>query len=642
MSPEPAIEPASPFNPPLNVPDTIALLGAPIGSFVSGVGGGLPRLNGNIVALIDGDDSGVFSVVGLETDTLVHDPDAPRGGRTWETVLTVDGSGPIQIGPAMALLVTVGFAARRSLTQANFTATVVIVAEGTSGPALFQIPIQASVDSVGHMLVVTEACPLLDSGISPGQTLDLQVLLLSSLQHDVTGIFSLDNGPVPIGVPTLSSPQIPVSLPANTTVAVALPVTCAVGAAPGFILSVPFLFTSGSDGDAGISLRILVLSGRTVTVTTDLSLSPILLAGSSTPYKVTVNDSGGPSTIAFQPDLLPPGVSLQLSEPRVIGTGAGGVNPPQVLEMDMVLELGAQLPPGSMPPFRLNWVVPATPSTPEITGFLTFNVNIAFPQVTAPNSGLGSNSNYFLYSPAAQSGVCTNLIGVSLTINVSEDITGSDGFGFQLNAYSAKGDFDGAQQYLVYLSPTSNPPQLTCMANNWNSQTVAVLNSQVELAPLPSHTLPAGYQLTISLQNDAGGNITGATYVAIDNAGKTIGNQTIALLSLSGITSTDLAPIVAFTLNFVDCLNGGKTVLSSGAGSIVYAASNQMAVLNSEPGCVDWNYVTKETANSSYGTLPSNQSRTFTQSFQTAAAAISKQAAVRHITSLELASTDTP
>jgi len=162
----------------------------------------------------------------------------------------------------------------------------------------------------------------------------------------------------------------------------------------------------------------------------------------------------------------------------------------------------------------------------------------------APASGLGSNSNYLLYSPGA-AGVCNNLTGLTVTINVDADITGSDGFGFQVNAHSAKGDYDGAQQYLIYLSPSSSPPQLTCMVDNWQSTSNQLINDQVELATLPSRTLPAGYHLTISLQNDSTGNITGATYVVLDNNGNTVGSQTITLLSVSGVTSADLAPIVA-------------------------------------------------------------------------------------------------
>lgn len=271
-------------------------------------------------------------------------------------------------------------------------------------------------------------------------------------------------------------------------------------------------------------------------------------------------------------------------------------------------------------------------------------VGSSFPSIVkavpAPAAGLGSNSNYFL------SCNCNPMTGVSVTVNVTEAITGSDGFGFQVNAYSAKSDYDAAQQYLIFLNPHSSPATLYCMVDNWTASVSQVINHIVPLATLPSQSLPAGYQLKISLQNDSSGNITGATYVVLDNTGKTIGNQTITLLSLNTVsgakvTAADLAPIVAFQLDFVDYLNGGTTVLSSAAGTITYAASNAMTPLSTEPPCVDWDYVTVEKANSSYGVLPSQQNQTFTQSFQTVAAEamISKTATVRHITSDESAKT---
>jgi len=227
--------PISNFDPPLGVPPVVTFVEVPLGSFASSVGGGLPHLNGSVVARIDGDSNGVFSVLGLETQALVHDPDG-GSGRTWETVLLADGAGPIQIGRAQALLLTVGFAARLSLTQRDLTANVVLGTSST-GPALFQIPIHATVDSVGSVQIVTEACPLLDNGISPGQTENLQVLLKSTLQHDVTGTFGLFPNNA-----AFSSPQVSISVPARSSVSVSLPVTCAVGTAAGFVLNVPFKF----------------------------------------------------------------------------------------------------------------------------------------------------------------------------------------------------------------------------------------------------------------------------------------------------------------------------------------------------------------------------------------------------------------
>ncbi len=247
--------------------------------------------------------------------------------------------------------------------------------------------------------------------------------------------------------------------------------------------------------------------------------------------------------------------------------------------------------------------------------------------VAAPGAGLGSNSNYFLYSN------CNNLLGLSVTIQVTQDIVGSDGFGFQINAYSAKSDHDGAQQYLIYLDPGSSPPQLNCMVDNWQTAGgTQLINHIVKLATLTSQDLPTGYMLSISLENDASGNVVGATYSVAEEAGASLGSVTLSLPSISGVTSADLDPIVAFQLDFVGYLNGQNTALSSGAGKIIYAASTPLSALSSEPSCVDFDYVTLETANSAYGVLNGLPSNYITQSFQTSTATIRKTATINHVT----------
>ena len=133
------MKPQSAFNPPLNVPRSISIQGRG-----SGTGGGLPHIHGNVVALIEGDAHGVFNVIGLETDALIHQGDEPTGSCTWTFVQSVNGPGPIAIGQAEALLVTVGFGVPRSPGSGPFAATVVIVAEGTIGPPLFEVAISAA------------------------------------------------------------------------------------------------------------------------------------------------------------------------------------------------------------------------------------------------------------------------------------------------------------------------------------------------------------------------------------------------------------------------------------------------------------------------------------------------------------------
>ena len=256
-------------------------------------------------------------------------------------------------------------------------------------------------------------------------------------------------------------------------------------------------------------------------------------------------------------------------------------------------------------------------------------LNSGGPYASIPARGLGSNSNYFLYSPSqpviegAKARVrvgpglpvftsCNHLRGLSVHIMVDTDITGTNGFGFQINAYSAADEFDGAQQYVVLLIPSTGTPHLTCMVDNWHSKQQQVINIQEQLATLSSNTLPAGYQIIMTLLNDAADNIIGANYVVIDKHGHTVGNQTIRF---DDRPAQDLAPIVAFQLNFVGDINGVTTTLASGAGTMTYAASNLMSVLNTEPACVDWTFTTVEAANSMYSLLPDTQSRSFTQSF---------------------------
>ena len=213
-------------------------------------------------------------------------------------------------------------------------------------------------------------------------------------------------------------------------------------------------------------------------------------------------------------------------------------------------------------------------------------------------------------------------MGLSVIIDVTEDIVGSNGFSIQLNAYAATNEEAAYQQYIIYLEPNSN--QLHLMVDNYKVNG-ELINYQPVLATLPSQKLPAGYQLQIILKNDASGNITGVTFVVIDNNGNTLANQPVNLLSLkldsgSPVTQADLSPIIAFQLNIVTAIGVPPSFLSSGAGKITYTASSPMAVLTSEPSCAEVDVGTWEAATSCYGQLPSSPSQTFTQSFQAASA----------------------
>src|SRR5208337_564460 len=116
------------------------------------------------------------------------------------------------------------------------------------------------------------------------------------------------------------------------------------------------------------------------------------------------------------------------------------------------------------------------------------------------------------------------------------------------------------QQYVVALFAS----ELIGAVDNWPLSGPNIINDFFNLASLPSAKIPAGFQIRITLQNDASGNVTGAAYVVIDNQGHTLANVTKTLTSISGVTSADLAPIIAFELNLVGPVNSESAVLSSG------------------------------------------------------------------------------
>ncbi len=101
----------------------------------------------NVIARIDGDTDGVFSIGEIQTLALVHDPDLPpKAGSSWQPVETVMGPGPIEIAARLgALAVTVRFSVGLSQSNTSYSASVSIVEAGTNGPTLFSIPITAGV-----------------------------------------------------------------------------------------------------------------------------------------------------------------------------------------------------------------------------------------------------------------------------------------------------------------------------------------------------------------------------------------------------------------------------------------------------------------------------------------------------------------
>jgi len=250
-----------------------------------------------------------------------------------------------------------------------------------------------------------------------------------------------------------------------------------------------------------------------------------------------------------------------------------------------------------------------------------------------PGGGLGSNNNYFMYSPTASG--CANLINVSVTIHVTTAMVwassggpnlcpgGSgttNGFSFQLNCYSPKSKLVAWQQYIINLWGT----QLNGAINNWPlTGTVPIIFPSGEYtlplgSSLPSTAIPAGYTLSINLGNDSSGNVNSVQWVVNGTAYPSSPINIPALLTANGQPATDVAPIVGFTLGLVGPVCGESAVLSSGGGTITYSASpsTPLTVTNAEPtSCAESTVFTAETATTSYGVLPANPGNPFTQSF---------------------------
>ena len=114
----------------------------------------------------------------------------------------------------------------------------------------------------------------------------------------------------------------------------------------------------------------------------------------------------------------------------------------------------------------------------------------------------------------------------------------------------------------------------------------------------------------------------GADWVNNDLTNVLLASVTQTLSEISGVSSIDLSPIVAFELDFVGYENGQSTTVSSGSGTITYTAANAMTVVNAEPSYCEFDGGTSETANTAYGELPTGSSVTFVQTFDTAAETI--------------------
>jgi hypothetical protein len=240
--------------------------------------------------------------------------------------------------------------------------------------------------------------------------------------------------------------------------------------------------------------------------------------------------------------------------------------------------------------------------------------------VPAPSGGLVGNVNYFLEDGGKP------LTGVTATVNFTVDFdSSSNGYSFQLNGYSTEGTGITTewQQFVIYASPSST--QLWARIDTWSGTALTdELNRiDVALAKMPSATIKAGYafKMQLTYTNDGTGTVTGAIYTVTDETGKTLGTTTIGIvgqtLRTTGkpATSANLAPLAALQYNIGGDFGGNFATLSSGAGTIVYTATNFLSVVNAEPSYTDFDDGTAENANLTFGPLANTANQVVTQSF---------------------------
>jgi len=256
------------------------------------------------------------------------------------------------------------------------------------------------------------------------------------------------------------------------------------------------------------------------------------------------------------------------------------------------------------------------------------------PPAAMPTSGpvpvaqvLVGNSNYHLHSN------CSPVTGLVVTTEITKDLVSDIGFSIQLNGYSPQDANCTWQQYGFVLSTNGDSPlDVIAFVDNWPSTSFGqklglpagnnIINHREKMLTLPGATLPAGYKFIITLKYDQKENVNGVSYVVVDNKGKQthldMMLESLTYISPNGkpVTTEGLAPIYAFELNLVGPVNGKDAYLSSGDGTITYAAASPLFAANKDPQCTAArNIITEEQANIAYATLSPGPSKDITQAF---------------------------
>jgi len=352
--------------PPLGFPSQITISKITPGASGTGSGGNTVRANADLVARLNGDTSGVFSIASMEALDLVTDPDA-HGKRVWETVASVNGPGPIQAGGA--IMVTASFHPPLQQPLDTYHAAIEVVASGTTQPVILSVPITGNTDPGGLSIEATSTPPMFAGGQSV-----FHFRLHSTMRKAVSGVFTCDPAPGD-NSPFRSDvqPQTP-TIGAGAQVEFDLPVSCPANTAPG-VYNVLFGLKNTGNSNFQFSQRVpvTVRSQRGVQVIPSLLQDVNLVQGESDLLELRFIVSGGPGVLTVSPGAVPFGITL--------GNAQQTINVDGEFFMGINVSVDAQAALNTTPqPLTLNYKVAGDALHDPVSGSITFNVRILAPE----------------------------------------------------------------------------------------------------------------------------------------------------------------------------------------------------------------------------------------------------------------------
>ncbi len=264
---------------------------------------------------------------------------------------------------------------------------------------------------------------------------------------------------------------------------------------------------------------------------------------------------------------------------------------------------------------------------------------------------IGGNTNYVFWAGLGNDNRPIPVTGLVVEINIDEAIVVSptlgtpagSPIGFQINGIpptpdllqgqvtsgwtATPGDLaTGWQQYGAKMWPGTT--RLIAWVQQWNTSvsapTFTLSCPNADTATLPNDlTIPAGWRIrfVFDYSQTSPGTITGFSCKVTDSNGASIASD-MGIDFLHPPTGNpiglgDLAQLVAFQVLLVGFYDSAQAVMKSGGGSITVQASVPLTVLgpNTYPADSLGSSGTAESANSTYGLLPTCPSKSFTQPF---------------------------